>query len=304
MHQSMNAANSPDREGTITLAVITPSYAPDREICEDLNRSVLRFMEAGVTHHIIVPRHDLGLFDTLAGERTPLHAAGSFLPRLMLPIPPANIWLNVRKPYPPIRGWIAQQIVKLSAAASLDVDIALLVDSDIVFIRPVNTRTYAPSGEVVLYRKEDGVDDSLPRHRLWHQVARRLLGLPPAVPGPLPDYICSPCAWQPSVVRAMLEHIEAATGRPWATAVGGELHFSEMVLYGVYVEEVLGLAGRATTSDMLCVNHYDEVPLDRFTLGQLLSSVRAADNAVMISAKSGTSLKDRRQALTEFSNSS
>ena len=55
-----------------------------------------------------------------------------------------------------------------------------MADSDLVFIRPVSVDTFAPGGLVRLYRKDDGVDDSLPRHLRWHAVARELLGLPPA----------------------------------------------------------------------------------------------------------------------------
>ena len=41
-----------------SLAVVTPSYAPDLELCRDLNRSVLEWTPADVHHHIIVPRRD------------------------------------------------------------------------------------------------------------------------------------------------------------------------------------------------------------------------------------------------------
>ena len=38
------------------MAVITPSFAPDFELCADLNRSVLAHSPDSVRHHIIVPR--------------------------------------------------------------------------------------------------------------------------------------------------------------------------------------------------------------------------------------------------------
>jgi hypothetical protein len=53
-----------------SLAVLTPSYAPDLELCRDLNRSVLEWTQPEVRHHIIVPRRDVGLFARLRGPRT------------------------------------------------------------------------------------------------------------------------------------------------------------------------------------------------------------------------------------------
>lgn len=299
MHQDSDERDASGSQ-RLTMAVVTPSYAPDRELCGDLNRSVLRFTGADVHHHIVVPSPDMKSFESLAGRRTTVHRADQFLPREMVRIPSLNVWMNLRRPYPPVRGWIAQQIVKMSIAASLNADIVLLVDSDIVLIRPIDAYTYAPSGSAALYRLDNGIDASLPRHRLWHQVSRRLLGLPPTRATLLPDYICWPCAWQPDVVRSMLKRIERSTGKPWETAVGSEIHFSEMILYGVYVEHVLGLEGRAVSPDMRCLNHSEEVSLDVALLRHLLSGLKESDVAVMVSAKSRTALADRREALADY----
>jgi hypothetical protein len=58
-----------------------------------------------------------------------------------------------------------------------------------VFIRPVTVETFAPGGQVRLFRLDDGVDTSLMRHVRWHAVSRSLLGLPAAPPPSLPDYV-------------------------------------------------------------------------------------------------------------------
>ncbi|KQO01824.1 hypothetical protein ASF21_09635 [Arthrobacter sp. Leaf234] len=301
MDQKLDHHPAGSRPDSTSLAIVTPSYAPDRELCGDLVRSVLQFSQENVHHHIVVPKQDLALFSSLSGDRTTIHCADHFLPRSMLRVPPINAWINVRHPYPPVRGWIAQQIIKLSLASSLRADVVLLVDSDIVLIRPFSGSTFTPSGSASLFRVDAGIDGSLPRHRLWHQTARRLLGLPPDDRTVLPDYICCPCVWVPDVVRSMLTRIERETGTDWATAVGAELHFSEMILYGVFIEEVFGLDGIDVTADMRCLNHYEEVPLDAPALDDLLVGVRPTDVAVMISAKSRTLLADRRRALQRFS---
>lgn len=286
-----------------SLALVTPSYARDLDLCEDLVASVLRHTQPDVTHHIIVPASDLAAFERLAGDRTFISDVRAYLPRPMVKIPGVNGWLNLRHPFPPVRGWMAQQIVKLAAAASAEADVVLLIDSDVLLIRAVDASSFCPSGRVQLFEIPEGVDDSLPRHHLWHAAARRLLGLQPHRASVLPDYICWPCAWEPESVRMMLKRVESVTGLPWATAVGRELHFSEMILYGVFIREVVGASEDLhLTSEMRCLNHSDEVALDEAALRGLLAGAGPDDVAIMISAKSGTPLAVRRGLLANFLN--
>lgn len=285
----------------LSLALITPSYAPDLELCIDLAKSVLRYTSPDVTHYIIVPARDLPAFKRVSGQRTIVQNARSYLPGSMQKIPGANCWLNLHHPFPPVRGWVAQQIVKLASAAAMDTDVVLLVDSDVVLTREVSGRSFARAGELELFESPNAIDSSLPRHRVWHAVARRLLGLPPITEDKLPDYICWPCAWSPSIVRGMLQRVESVTGKSWATAVGSELHFSEMILYGVYVRDFLGVAASPpVTSSMRCINHSEESALDEAGLRLLVEGAGADDLAIMVSAKSGTPLDVRRRVLTSF----
>ncbi len=285
------------------LAVVTPSYGPDLDLCADLNRSVLRHCPPDVVHEIVVPAADLRRFRPLAGERTRVRSVRQVLNPGIRHVPGSNVWVDLSHPFPPVRGWIVQQIVKLAVAAQADADLVLLVDSDIVFVRPVVPASYVVDDSVVLYRWDDGVRPDMPRHVRWHQVARQLLGLPAPRAGRLPDYICCPCPWDPEVVRSLLAHVERVTGRPWQRAIAAQMHFSEDILYGVYVDEVLGWrTGPAVTDDMRCINHYDEVPLDREGLRRVLAAASppATATAVMVSAKSGTPLEQRRAAFADW----
>lgn len=285
-----------------SLALITPSYAPDLELCLDLAKSVSRFTAADVSHYVLVADRDRAEFNKVAGGRTQVQDIRAYLPSTLLKIPFANCWLNLRHPFPPVRGWVTQQIVKLAAAAAMETDVVLLVDSDVMLIREVTAESFAPTGKLELFELPDGVDQTLPRHHLWHAAARRLLGLAAVQKPVLPDYICWPCAWSPDTVRAMLGRIEQVTGRPWATAIGAELHFSEMILYGVFVREVLGaVTTPPITTAMRCLNHSDESPLDEQALRQLLQNSTPEDLAIMVSAKSGTPLAVRRRVLSAYS---
>src|SRR5215475_8193140 len=105
------------------LAVTTISYAPDFEMCVNLNRSVLENSPDTVQHHIIVPKSDLKLFGRLAGPRTHVRCEADFLPRTFIPVPFSKFTLNLGRPFPPVRGWILQQIVKLAAVTAAADDV-------------------------------------------------------------------------------------------------------------------------------------------------------------------------------------
>jgi hypothetical protein len=279
------------------MAVITPSFAPDFELCSDLNRSVLAYSPDSVRHHIIVPASDLKLFGRLAGPRTNIRCEDDFLPRSFVSL--GNFKINLGRPFPPVRGWILQQVIKLAAVAERDEDVVLLVDSDIEFLRPFTVETFIRNGVVRFYRKHDEIDERLPRHMIWHRVARTLLGLPPADP-PYNDYVSSLLPWDPAIVRRMLERVTATTGRPWTTAVAGQLHFSEWTLYGVFVDEAIGAPANSFASDdPLCLAYWGTVPLDQNGAVEFLRSMRPTDVAAMISAKSRTPLAVRRAAFAD-----
>jgi Family of unknown function (DUF6492) len=286
------------------FAVLTPSYAPDLELCRDLNRSVLQWTAPDVHHHLVVPQWDRDLFAPLRGPRTEVWTVDALLPRRMLPLSVFNAWIDPRRPYPPIRGWVMQQIVKFGAAAELGVDLLVLADSDVVLVRPVTIDTFRNERRVRFYRSEGAVDERLPRHLLWHEVARKLLGLPPAEPAPLPDYISAFNVWDRRVVLALQERIEAVTGRPWLDAIASQLHVSEFILYGVFVDDVLGASAPVIPEDsMLCHSHWGPEPMADATVPAFVRSLQPEDVAVMISARSETEPDVRRKVLSSVRSS-
>lgn len=281
------------------LAVLTPSYGPDFELCRDLNRSVREWTPEHVHHHVVVPRRDLERFGSLRGPRTTIWTVDELMPRRMLALPFANAWVNLRRPYPPVRGWVMQQLVKLHAAAELDADAWLIADSDVVFVRPVSAQTFRKDGRLCYYRSEDAVHESMPRHVAWHEQARKLLGLPGAGPPPLPDYISPVNAWDRQTVRALRDRIEQVTGRDWMDAIGSQLHISEFVLYGVFVEAVLGPSAAVVADESMLLHAYwPTTPLSQVAAKGFVRALPPDHVAVMISAKSRTPLDVRRDALS------
>jgi Family of unknown function (DUF6492) len=282
------------------MSVITRSFAPDFELCADLHRSVLEHLPDAVHHHIVVARSDLKLFGRLAGPRTYIRCETDLLPRSFIPVPFVNFTVNLSWPFPPVRGWILQQVLKLAAAAASEDDVVLIADSDVEFIRAFNVETFVRNGVVRFYGKPNQIDERLPRHVIWHRVARELLGLPPAQP-PYTDYISTLVAVDPAIVRQMLARVTATTGRPWTTAIAEQPHFSEWTLYGVFVDHVIGAAANSFASDdPLCWAYWDTIPLSRDHAVDFLRGARPTDVAAMISAKSRTPLAVRRAAFADY----
>lgn len=279
------------------LVVVTPSYGADYELCRDLNASVLRHTPRSTLHHIFVPQRDLRVFSSLQGPRTLVRSVNDILPRSFVQIPFANLWLNWRRPWPPARGWIVQQIVKLQAAAQAEADLILLADSDVRLVRHIDAKTFEIAGGHRFYRRDALIDSRMPRHLHWHNVARVLLGVGRVAP-PLPDYISPFNVWSRATVLGLKNRIEAVTGQPWLEAVASHLHFSEFILYGVFVDEVLGQMKERRVDSMLCHSYWGHLPLGAESGKEFLSAAPRDSVAVMISAKSGTPLDVRRAVLS------
>jgi hypothetical protein len=278
------------------MVVVTPTYAPDLELFGDLHESVLRHFPADVRHVAVVNEPDLPLFRRFEGPRCLVIGVRDVLPRSVMSLPFSKLWMNVRRPVPPLRGWIIQQLVKLAVADQISERVIVMADSDLVFIRPVTEATFAPGGRVRLYRMDDGVGHSLPRHLRWHAVAHQVLGLPTAPPPPLPDYVSSLNSWDRDVLRRTLRRVENVTGRRWLEAIGKELHFSEWTLYGVYADQCERAEGVTLTPESLCHSYWDNVPLTADGASVWLSSVGPQDVAYMIGSKSNTPVSVRRAA--------
>jgi Family of unknown function (DUF6492) len=123
-------------------------------------------------HHVVVPPSDAHLFREYEGARCRVWTHRNLLPRYCLPVPNASgLMLNLRRPWPPARGWVVQQIMKMAGTAAIDARAVLIVDSDAVLIRDASLHQFMDDGQLRLYRKDGGVTADMERHVLWHNVA-------------------------------------------------------------------------------------------------------------------------------------
>jgi Family of unknown function (DUF6492) len=269
------------------LAVLTPSFRGDADLFADLHESVLANTAPSVVHHVVVPPSDAGLFRQYEGSRCRVFTHQDLLPRYCVSVPRADgLTLNLRRPWPPVRGWVVQQIMKMAGAAVVDARAVLIVDSDAVLVRQASLDQFTHNGRLWHFRRDGAVTASMERHVLWHNVARKLLGVPGVAAPPLPDYVSPICVWDPVVVRSLMEHIADSTGRNWVDAVGGQLHVSEFVVYGVFVDHVL--AGAVPRDQDLCHNYYERIPLSPADAAVFADEMPSDALGVMISSHSHT----------------
>jgi hypothetical protein len=278
------------------LTVVTPSFGPDAELFGDLHRSVLRHTGPDVVHHVIVPAAHKEIFDRYAGPRCHVWTEPELLPRRYHRLPQKGLWLNSRRPWPPVRGWVLQQALKLAATAELDADVVLIADSDVVLVRDIDAKSFHEDGTLRLFRVPGAVHAGMPDHVRWHQVAHRLLGLPPAGAPPLTDYVSSLNAWSPEIVRQLQRHVTAVTGRHWLDVFTAQLHISEFILYGVFVDRVVTGSGPEHPGDnTICHNYWGRTPLSLDEALEFAEALGPDAVGMMISAKSGT-VQDVREA--------
>lgn|SRR5215211_2015509 len=277
------------------LAVLTPSFRGDAGLFADLHRSVLANTAPSVVHHVVVPPSDAPLFREHEGPRCTVWTHQDLLPRFYLSVPHASgLTLNLRRPWPPVRGWVVQQIMKMAGAAVIDARAVLIVDSDAVLVREATLDRFTHNGRLWHYRKDRAVTAGMERHVLWHNLARKLLGLPGVAVPPLPDYVSPIIVWDPIVVRSMMARIADSTGRNWVDAIAGQLHVSEFVVYGVFVDHVL--RGMAPLDGDLCHNYYGRVPLGPADAAAFADRMPSNALGVMISSHSHTPHELRREA--------
>lgn len=280
------------------LAVITPSFRPDALLFHDLHESVLEFTDADTIHYVIVPDSDVDAFASLSSARCRIVTYSQLLPRRYVRLLHRGLWLNATRPWPPVRGWVMQQALKIAAAARTDAQAVLLADSDVVIVRHTGARDLMIGGRLPLYRLRDGVHADMDRHVRWHEAAQRLLGVDTHLDLPLHDYVSPLNVWDPDVVRAMQQRMQDVTGKHWLDAFTAELHISEFILYGVFVDEALHATNRPPTLDPeFCHNYWTGDALDAEAARAFADALPPQAVGMMISAKSRTPMDARLAAI-------
>jgi hypothetical protein len=245
---------------TPTAAVVTASYAPDFERCRLLCETLDRHVTGLARHYILVEHRDMALFRQLENSRRTVVDERDLLPRRLYAFDDPfslfrrRIWLSLKTM--PLRGWHVQQLRRIAIAAHAREDVLIFCDSDVAFLKPFDCSAFWRDGRVRLFRR-DGVlsGDGHDEHRIWSRNAGSVLGID-ASRASTHDYISTVIAWRRETVRAMCARMEKIHGRNWVEVIGSERKFSECMIYGRYVDDVLDGAGHFHGSEEFCRVHW------------------------------------------------
>lgn len=231
-----------------SYAIVTPTYRGDIERCRLLCASVDAFISNLSTHYLLVEDNDVPLFSGFAGPRRRVVAESELLPRWLKSYPDPftlgrrRIWTGfgaLRRGVMPLRGWHTQQLRKMAIAQIADEDVLLFADADVIMLKPYDLALQTPDGVTQVYKVKNGISASMTTHVGWVERAHEVLGL--ASPTfPADDYINNLVTWTAPHARGLLDRIEKVTGRDWVSAVTSGRGFSEWLLYGYYIDRVLG----------------------------------------------------------------
>jgi hypothetical protein len=285
------------------VALLTPTYGRDLELCILLCESVDRHVGAFSKHYLLVPDCDLPLFSDFESERRIVLPASKFLPKWLRPLPRfvqrkrRQYWWSFRTK--PISGWHVQQCLKIAATIALPHQRYCILDSDVVFFREFDLSRFEYPNSIPLLNMPDAVTSNLIRHSHWVETSHQLLGLP-TPPLPASDFIGHIIFWDQQTTRAMVSRIEAVTGRDWVEALCRTHGFSEYMLYGYFVQSDASFSGGHTlTSRTACVSYWDQPQLSRDELNRLFRRADKDDVAFSVASFSGTPVRTIRAAIEE-----
>ncbi|MEY3018149.1 MAG: hypothetical protein RL336_1284 [Pseudomonadota bacterium] len=217
-----------------TVCIVTVSYAPDFPRCQRLCDSIDTFVDKSIEHLVICPADQRDLFAPLANTRRRIISYQEVLPKGFRRVPLTKKWW-LDDQFFPVRGWVLQQLIKLSSHTATEADVLLFVDSDIVFFKHFDSSILFQGEKTRLLRVPCSPPSGV--HSEWQRVAEKLFGLPeqPFIM----DYVGQLISWRRDHLQAMLQHIEHITGKAWHHAVGHQKTVSEYILYGNFIERCL-----------------------------------------------------------------
>jgi hypothetical protein len=285
------------------VALLTPTYRRDLELCTLLCKSVDRHVTGFSKHYLLVPDSDVAMFAPLAGERRVVLPASHFLPGWLRPLPAIvqrkrrQFWWSLRAK--PVSGWHIQQILKIAASLSLPDQRFCILDSDVVFFRDFDVSRFATPNPIPFLDMANAVTADLPRHATWVATTHQLLGY--AQPElPAADFIGHLMLWDQATVRAMVSRMEAVTRRGWVEALCRIRNFSEYMLYGYFVRHDAEARGRhVSVASTPCLSYWDTPSLDKHGLQGLLHRAGESDVAFSIASFSGTPVATILAAIAE-----
>jgi hypothetical protein len=276
-----------------TFALVTPSYWRDVERCRFLVETTARWVPARVHHYLVIARRDVPLFKPMLSARTTLIVVEDIIPSWLFRVPGLrHFWVSLRTR--PVKNWILQQIVKLSAPAVIKEDVLLYADSDMFFVAPFDPAEFERDGKVPLFL-EPGQKGLIESNGAWQDTCCKLLGI--ASPGDDDNnYIGQLIWWRRQNALQTVQRVQESTGKDWQQAIAPLSGFSEYILYGIYSHLILGEERSQHWYDgvVRTLSYWQTHALSRKDLSAFKAMLAPHHHSAMVSAKSGTDIADIR----------
>ena len=272
------------------VAIVTPSYGPDRERCRLLCDSIDARVRGAAHHYILVADSDYASFREFDSSVRSVVRESDLLPERFwsVPGPGGRVWLSTFAK--PLRGWHMQQLRRMGLARHVNHAALLYCDSDMAFVRDYDVAHLWRGGRLRLYRKDSGIHDGLVNdgrdHFAWTEHAHALLDLP-APTMPAHDYINNLVSWRREAVVSMFDRIEEATGKRWLRATVSSRAFSECQIYGAYADAFAADA-RWVDPTALCRTKWFGTSMDEGALSAFIEEMDEGQVAVGIQSFTGT----------------
>ena len=284
------------------ICLMTTSHVPDIGPFSLLRQSINLFA-SGLPHIAIVNTEDYAVFrDRFSGEANlEIVKSSSVLPRVIEkrrrksgPRWLTGKWLHRHL----IKGWHAQQLMKIYALADCSYDAAVFFDSDVFFCRPVGPEYFYVDGRLKLFRRRavdaEALDFDISTHDILghslHQVTE------------LFDYIFSPSCFRKSTAIRLLEELvlRGRTESRWLRKFLEQKRPSEYNLLGYAATVLEGGAGyhliECNPDD---IHHSIRFPEDRVRVAEEIEEMRIRPkDFVLIQSSLGLPFEQVRNAFT------
>jgi hypothetical protein len=279
----------------LQYALVTPTFRLDREQAELNVETAAHYVAPHVRQYLVIDRRDVPLFAHLKSSRVELLTVEDVIPRWIFRVPGVRkFWMSLRSR--PIRNWILQQIVKLTMPTQAREDVLLYTDSDTFFVAPFDPRSLERDGKPPFFAEV--LPDAVAFNDEWHRVAAGLLGLP--VEATRENYVGNVICWRRDNVVSLLERVRSIGRQPWQKSLAGLSAFSEYILYGVYMQRVLGKSsGQWIDTTIRTQSYWGTTPLTMTQLEELKRGLLPQHHSAMISGKSHTPVADIRKVFTD-----
>jgi len=285
------------------IAIITPSYAPDYQRCKLLCESIKKFVTNYKKHVIVVDKQDYELFKSLENDKTEIVIKQEILPRWIIKLPLLTKWWLSLKSLP-VRGWILQQIVKLSTHEFVDAEVYIFADSDVVFIRPFDASSVIDNGKVRLCstsRKQEDYNDK--RKQSWHLYAAKSFAINDSEILTR-DYISQLVCWRRDTLQKLTKYLSGNKHDSWKEKLCNNLDFSEYILYGIFVEHILDEdSGHYRDSQELCYCSWHENISNEIELNNFLNNVPRKFNSVLVQSNLNIEMEYYREQILALQDS-